>query len=88
MWLSERTFGFLLFPDREPIWVCSAFELDRAREMITTDQEIRTWEKNESPYALIGKTCRDYGRQKKIGLEPSTRAFIIYDSDRKRLNWI
>ncbi|RFT15982.1 MAG: Aminopeptidase YpdF (MP-, MA-, MS-, AP-, NP- specific) [Candidatus Saccharicenans subterraneus] len=77
-WRSERTFGFLLFPDRAPVWVCSAFELDRAREMIPADQEIRTWEENESPFLLIGKTAREYSRTKKIGIEPSTRVFIVH----------
>lgn len=77
-WRSERTFGFILFPDKAPVWVCSAFELDRAREMIPADQEIRTWEENESPFLLIGKTVREYSRARKIGIEPSTRVFIVH----------
>lgn len=78
-WKSERTFGFLLFPDeKKPVWICSAFELDRARELIPASEEIRTWEENESPFVLIGKTISDYGQNIKLGLEPSTRAFIIY----------
>ncbi|MGQ9801083.1 MAG: M24 family metallopeptidase [Candidatus Saccharicenans sp.] len=86
-WRSERTFGLLLFPNHEPVWVCSAFELERAREMIPTSQEIRTWEENESPYKLIGKTVRDYARQKKLGLEPSTRSFIVYGL-KKDVPWL
>jgi len=86
-WRSERTFGLLLFPDREPVWVCSAFELDRAREIIPASQEIRTWEENESPYELIGQTVRDYSRLKKLGLEPSTRAFIVYGL-KKDVPWL
>jgi len=77
-WRSERTFGFLLFPEKYPVWVCSAFELDRAREIIPPEQEIRTWEENESPFLLISKTVREYSGLKKIGVEPSTRAFIIH----------
>ncbi|MDI6698196.1 MAG: Xaa-Pro peptidase family protein [Candidatus Saccharicenans sp.] len=77
-WRSERTFAFILFPDKEPVWVCSGFELDRAREMIPAEQEIRTWEENESPFLLIGKTVREYSRHKKIGIEPQTRSFIVY----------
>ncbi|MGB9836699.1 MAG: M24 family metallopeptidase [Candidatus Saccharicenans sp.] len=82
-WRSERTFGFLLFPDKAPVWVCSAFELDRARELISPEQEIRTWEENESPFALIGKTVKDYGRETRLALEPSTRSFIIYGLKRE-----
>ncbi|MCX8160848.1 MAG: Xaa-Pro peptidase family protein [Candidatus Saccharicenans sp.] len=82
-WRSERTFGFILFPGRKPVWVCSAFELDRAREMIPTDQEVRTWEENESPFLLISKTVREYSGQKKIGIEPSTRAFIVHGLKRE-----
>ncbi len=77
-WRSERTFGFILFPDKNPVWICSAFELDRAREIIPPEQEIRTWEENESPFLLIGKTVREYSGPKKIGIEPSTRVFIVY----------
>ncbi len=77
-WRSERTFGFLLFPERAPVWICPAFELDRARELVDEAQEIRTWEEHESPFALIRKTCCDYVRVKRIALEPSTRSFIFY----------
>ncbi|MCR4395993.1 MAG: Xaa-Pro peptidase family protein [Candidatus Saccharicenans sp.] len=86
-WRSERTFGVILFPEREPVWICSAFELDRAREMIPDSQEIRTWEENESPYRLLGQTVRDYARLKKIGLEPSTRSFIVYGL-KKDVPWL
>jgi Xaa-Pro dipeptidase len=77
-WRSERTFGTILVPDRKPIWVCSKFELERARELVSTDLEVRTWEENESPFKLIGKTLKDYGRAKTLAVEPSTRAFILY----------
>lgn len=77
-WRSERTFGVILFPGRKPVWVCSKFELERAREMVSIDQEVRTWEENESPFKLIGKTLKDYARAQTLAVEPSTRAFILY----------
>jgi len=86
-WRSERPFGFLLFPNRKPVWIASAFELDRARELISSEQEIRTWEENESPYRLIARTVKDYARGKNLGLEPSTRAFIIHGL-RREASWI
>ncbi|MGC8745862.1 MAG: M24 family metallopeptidase [Candidatus Saccharicenans sp.] len=77
-WRSERTFGAVLIPGRLPVWVCSKFEEERAREMIPVEQEIRTWEENESPFQLIKTILSDYGQNKILAIEPSTRAFIIY----------
>lgn len=77
-WRSERTFGAILVPDRLPVWVCSKFELERARELIPAEQEIRTWEENESPFRLIKTIINDYARSKVLAIEPSTRSFIFY----------
>jgi Xaa-Pro dipeptidase len=77
-WRSERTFGAILVPGRQPVWVCSKFEEERAREMISPEQEIRTWEENENPFRLIAGILDDYAKNKILALEPSTRAFIIY----------
>jgi Xaa-Pro dipeptidase len=78
-WRSERTFGALYSQKRDPIWVCPAFERNRAEELIAKGQEIRTWEEHESPYALIAGVMKDLGAGGgRLGLDPSMRHFIYY----------
>jgi Xaa-Pro dipeptidase len=78
-WRSERTFGAVMSPQRDPVWVCPAFERQRAEELIPQGQEIRTWEEHESPYALIGGIMKDLGAAGgRLGLDPSMRHFIYY----------
>ncbi|OQX51443.1 MAG: hypothetical protein B5M54_10925 [Candidatus Aminicenantes bacterium 4484_214] len=76
---SERTFGALLSRKKEPIWVCPAFELERARELIPPDQEVRTWEEHESPYKLIAGIMKDLGAATgKLALGPTIRMFVYF----------
>ena len=78
-WRSERTFGAVFSQKREPVWVCPAFERQRAEELIPKGQEIRTWEEHESPYALIGGVMKDLGASTgKLGTAPDLRAFEIH----------
>ena len=76
---SERTFGAVLTQKKPPVWVCSRFELERARESIPADQEVRTWEEDESPFKLIGAVMKDAGfTAGRLGVEPSSRTFVLY----------
>jgi Xaa-Pro dipeptidase len=76
---SERTFGAVLTQKKPPVWVCSRFELERARESIPADQEVRTWEEDESPFKLIGAVMKDAGfAAGRLGVEPSSRTFVLY----------
>jgi Xaa-Pro aminopeptidase len=78
-WRSERTFGAVFSQKREPVWVCPAFERQRAEELIPKGQEIRTWEEHESPYVLIAGVMKDIGAGSgRLGLDPSMRNFIYY----------
>jgi len=70
---SERTFALILSREGQPAWVCPAFERERAVQRIRFGDDIRTWEENESPYALIGSILADRGiRTGRIGLEETT----------------
>jgi Xaa-Pro dipeptidase len=78
-WLSERVFGVLLSPKKDPVWVCPAFEVERAKELVPAGQEIRTWEEHESPYDLIGGVLKDLGAATgKLATAPDLRAFEIH----------
>jgi Xaa-Pro dipeptidase len=83
--LSERTFG-LVIPARGAVaYVCPKFEESRARESINPafGEEVRCWEEDESPYALIVRIINDRGaRHKRIGIEERVR-FFIADGIRK-----
>ncbi len=74
---SERTFGALLNRKGRPVWICPAFELERAKEALPAGDEVRVWEEHESPYALIGGAVRDLGGRR-LGLAPNLSAFQVY----------
>jgi Xaa-Pro aminopeptidase len=78
-WLSERVFGVVLSPKKDPIWVCPAFEAPRAQELVPAGQEIRTWEEHESPYVLIGGVLKDIGAATgRLAAAPDLRAFEVF----------
>lgn len=76
---SERTFGALLNLKKKPVWVCPAFELDRAKELIPEGQQIRVWEEDESPYKLISEIMKTLGaRSGRLALSPSANSFVFF----------
>jgi len=76
---SERTFGALLNLKKKPVWVCPAFEFERAKELIPQGQEIRVWEEDESPYRLISEIMKSLGaRSGRLALSPSTDSFVLF----------
>jgi Xaa-Pro aminopeptidase len=78
-WLSERVFGVVLNRKKDPVWVCPAFEVKRAGELVPAGQEIRTWEEHESPYAVIGGILKDLGAAAgKLATAPDLRAFEVH----------
>ena len=78
-WLSERVFGVVLSPKKDPVWVCPAFEAERAKELVPAGQEIRTWEEHESPYELVGGIMKDLSAAAgRLGTAPDLRAFEVH----------
>jgi Xaa-Pro dipeptidase len=77
--ISERTFGAIINRKGKTIWVWPSFEAESAREMIPKDQELRTWEEHENPFALIGGVMKDLASPSgRLGLAPATRSFIVF----------
>jgi len=74
-WNSERLFAMILPAKGNPLYVCPAFEEDRAREQIATgpggsNPEIRTWQEDESPYQRVAEGLRDHGvASGRLGME-------------------
>ncbi len=57
--VSERFFGLLLTRTGEPAWIAPAFEERRAREQTRVGGDVRTWQEDESPYALMAQILKD-----------------------------
>lgn len=82
---SERPFGAVIPARGELAWVAPAFEEMRARELIKFSNDVRVWQEDESPYALIAQIVRDRGGATgKIGFEERVR-FFIFDGVRQEL---
>lgn len=78
-WLSERPFGVVLSRKKAPVWICPAFETQRASEVVPALEEIRAWEEDESPYRLIGGIMKDLGAASgRLGLAPDLRSFETF----------
>ncbi|MBM3419710.1 MAG: aminopeptidase P family protein [Bacteroidetes bacterium] len=75
--LSERVFGALTLKNGSTVWICPAFELERASESIQQGQKIYTWEEHESPCRLLANVLADNGiRTGRVGMDPNLRSFI------------
>ena len=80
---SERTFGVVIPAKGELAWVTPGFEEARARELIKFSNDVRVWQEDESPYAVIAKILKDRGAGTgKIGMEERVR-FFIFDGVRQ-----
>jgi Xaa-Pro dipeptidase len=74
---SERTFGLVIPAKGELAYVCPKFEEERALELIKFGKDVRTWEEDESPYALVAQIVKDRGiTHRRIGMEERVRFFI------------
>jgi Xaa-Pro dipeptidase len=82
-WPSERILAFLIPRQGDPFLVCPAFEEGRLREQLHWPVEIRTWQEDDSPFAVAAKALVDRGvTQGQVGVEETTRYTFF---DRMRL---
>lgn len=76
---SERLFAMLLPQKGEAVFICPAFEKERAESQIGDKFKIRVWQEDESPYALIATTLRDWGYATgTLAVESSARYFAPF----------
>lgn len=81
--LSERLMAFVLPRRGEPLFICPAFEADRLRELARPPAEIRVWEEDEDPYALVVRGLADRGvRTGLVGIEERV-PFVFFDGLRR-----
>lgn len=75
--LSERTFGLVIPRSGAIAWVTPAFEEARAKELIRFGTDIRTWQEDENPFALVAGILRDRGvATGHVGMEERVRFFV------------
>ncbi len=87
-WVSERMIAMIIPARGEPAWICPKFEEDRMREIIRFGKEFRTWEEDESPYALAAGIFKDLGiRTGRVGIEERVR-FFLFDGLRSETSGI
>ena len=81
---SERLFAVALPARGEPFCVCPAFEEERAKEQLAAGPlahgDIRTWQEDESPFALVAQGLKDRGiASGRVAVE-ETMKFVFSDS--------
>ncbi len=76
--LSERLFAAVLPMKGELAYVCPKFEENRARELTKPADEMRTWEEDESPFALVAGILKDRGiGTGHVAVEERVRFFVV-----------
>jgi Xaa-Pro dipeptidase len=77
--LSERMLAVVVPVTGRPFLVCPAFEEDRAREQVQQGPlaggaDVRTWQEDESPYALVADGLKGLGSATgRLGIEETVR---------------
>src|ERR1700719_587351 len=81
--LSERIVALMIPREGQPLMICPAFEEGRLREQLRWPIELRVWQEDESPYALIAKWLGERGiRTGRVGVEETTK-YVFFDGLRQ-----
>ncbi len=81
--LSERVVALTIPRKGDPLLISPAFEEGRLRELMKWPIELRVWQEDENPGALVAKWLTERGiRTGRVGIEENTR-FTYYDKLRK-----
>jgi hypothetical protein len=89
-WNSERTMGMLLPKAGDPVYIVPQFERSRTQGQIRIGSDVRTWQENESPYALIANVMRErHAGTGVLGIEDRVPFYRATKSARhcRRRNW-
>ena len=75
---SERLFAFLLPATGKPVVVSPAFEQQRAEDQVAGRYEIRVWQEDQNPEALVADVMKDWGvATGRLAIDPSARTFVF-----------
>jgi Xaa-Pro dipeptidase len=77
-WRSERLTAALIPVDGEPIVFTPFFEEPSVRESLGIPAEVRTWQEDENPLALVAGALRDRKvAARPVGIEETMRFFAV-----------
>ena len=82
-WGGERMFALVLPSKGSAFYICPSFEEGRAREQLANAHEgdhaeVRTWQEDGNPYALLNQGLQDRGiATGKLGIEESIRYLFV-----------
>ena len=75
-WNSERLTGVLLPRSGAPVYVTPEFERGRTLEQIKLGNDVRGWQEDEDPYALVARVVRGMGHATgTLGMEETVPFF-------------
>jgi len=75
---SERLFALILPQTGKGIVIAPAFEQGRAADQVNGRFEIRVWQEDESPEALVASVLKEWGvATGKLGVDGSARTFVF-----------
>ncbi len=82
---SERLIAAVITPEAQIIYVCPAFEESKIRETVGTSAELRIWEEDENPYALVKNLLADL-RVSNLAIALDEAApFFVFDGLRQAM---
>ncbi len=76
-WRSERLTAVIIPAKGDIAIVTPAFEEPTIGELMALEAEVRVWNEDESPFALIKEVLDDRGVAGPLGLEESVRYFVV-----------
>jgi Xaa-Pro dipeptidase len=75
---SERLFALILPQTGKGVVIAPAFEQGRAADQVNGRFEIRAWQEDESPEALVASTLKEWAAATgKLGVDGSARTFVF-----------
>jgi len=75
---SERLFALILPQTGKGVVIAPAFEKGRAADQVNGRFEIRVWQEDESPEALVASVLKEWGvATGKLGVDGSARTFVF-----------
>ena len=75
---SERLFAFLLPQSGTPVVISPAFEQQRAEDQVSGRFEIRVWQEEQNPAALVADVMKGWGASTgRLALDPTARTFVF-----------
>lgn len=77
-WRSERLTAAVIPADGDPVIVTPFFEEPSIRETLAIPAQVRTWQEDQNPLALVATILTERGLARRpVGIEETTRYFAV-----------